>query len=213
MTLFLDPSTAGIDSFCELKLISNHRQYVYVICAVAIWQYLAGIIGVLSIVALLVHIIRARKQTARLLHESAQYYGPSGSVQRNANPELLNKTLRTVIWFPITPIISLWLNMLLLSVYYYKQRVYMSLEFINVMLLALQSFFLAIALVVNPSVRYAYSEQAKQRQREKSGQATQALSNDNNSEAVTGLPRLQTLNTMSLDSLSLDGLSTSPTLS
>ncbi|KAJ2028827.1 hypothetical protein IWW57_001980 [Coemansia sp. S610] len=159
--------------------------------------------------ALLAHIIRARNKTASLLHESAQFYGPSDAVYRNTNPELLNKTLRTVIWFPITPIISLWLNMLLVSVYYYKQRVYMSLEFINVILLALQSFFLAIALVVNPSVRYAYSEQAKRRQREKGGQANRALSN--NSDISTGFPRLPTLETLSLDSLSLHGLSISST--
>ncbi|KAJ2788931.1 hypothetical protein GGI18_002685 [Coemansia linderi] len=209
MILFLDPSTAGVNSFCDLKLIPNHQQYVFTICTVAVWQYLAGIIGVISIAALFVHIIRARNKTASLLHESTQYYGPSGAVQRNTNPELLNKTLRTVIWFPITPIISLWLNMLLVSVYYYKQRVYMSLEFINVVLLALQSFFLAIALVVNPSVRYAYSEQAKRRQREKGGQANRALSN--NSDISTGFPRLPTLETLSLDSLSLHGLSISST--
>ncbi|KAJ2909204.1 hypothetical protein GGI21_002115 [Coemansia aciculifera] len=163
MYLFLDPSTAGVDSFCHLRKIPNHRQYVFVICCVAIWEYLAGIIGVLSITTLAVHIIQSQKKTTRIFNESTQSYGPSSAVSRNTTPDLLNKTLRTVIWFPITPIISLWLNMILLSVYYYKRRVYMPLEYINVLLLALQSFFLAIALVVNPSVRYAYSEQARRR--------------------------------------------------
>ncbi|KAJ2694612.1 hypothetical protein H4218_005539 [Coemansia sp. IMI 209128] len=210
MTLFLDPSTAGVDSFCDIKLVPNHQQYVFAICTVAIWQYLTGIIGIISIAALLAHIIRAQNKTASLLHESAQSYGPSDTVQRNTNPELLNKTLRTVIWFPITPIISLWLNVLLLSIYYYKRRVYMSLEFINVVLLALQSFFLAIALIANPSVQYAYSEQAKRRRREKSEQAIRALSNNN--EVGTGLARLPTLDILSSDALSLNELSISPTL-
>ncbi|KAJ2332825.1 hypothetical protein GGI00_002617, partial [Coemansia sp. RSA 2681] len=131
MYLFLDPSTAGVDSFCNLKIIPNHQQYVFVICSVSIWGYLSGIIGVLSMATLAVHIIRSQKKTVRVLHESTHQYGPSNSVSRNTTPELLNKTLRTVIWFPITPIISLWLNLLLQSIYYYKRRVYMSLEFVN----------------------------------------------------------------------------------
>ncbi|KAJ2634872.1 hypothetical protein GGF44_003442, partial [Coemansia sp. RSA 1694] len=100
-----------------------------------------------------------------------QYYGPSGSVQRSTNPELLNQTLRSIIWFPITPIISIWLNILLLTISYYTRRVFLALEFINVLLLALQSFFLAIALIMSPSVRYAYAEQAKRRRSNKEAQA------------------------------------------
>ncbi|KAJ2396395.1 hypothetical protein GGF41_008606 [Coemansia sp. RSA 2531] len=205
MYLFLDPSTAGVDSFCVLRRIPNHQQYVFIICVVAIWEYLAGIIGVLSITALLIHIIQEQKRTERLLRETAQHYGPSNAVSRNTDPELLNRTLRTVIWFPITPIIALWLNVILFSVYYYKQRVYMSLEFINVILLGLQSFFLAIALVVNPSVRCAHTEHSKQRQREKAEQEVARAQSDSG-EAGPALPQF-----LALDTLSIDELSISPT--
>ncbi|KAJ2729562.1 hypothetical protein IW152_005580 [Coemansia sp. BCRC 34962] len=167
MYLFLDPSTAGIDSFCNLKKIPDHKQYVFVICVLAIWEYLAGAVGVICILVLMVRIIRTRRETKRALLASAQYYGPSDAVQRNTNPELLNKTLSSIIWIPITPIISIWLNIFLLTISYYKRRVYTWLEFINVLLLALQSFFLAIALVINPSVRYAYTEHVKQRRTKK----------------------------------------------
>ncbi|KAJ2742766.1 hypothetical protein GGI20_004243 [Coemansia sp. BCRC 34301] len=208
MYLFLDPSTAGLDSFCNLKKIPDHKQYVFIICCVAIWEYLAGIIGVLSIATLAVHIVRSQKNTARMLRESAQSYGPSSAVSRNTTPELLNKTLRTVIWFPITPIISLWLNMLLLSVSYYRRRVYMSLEFVNVFLLALQSFFLAIALVINPSVRYAHSGHSRRRRRqEKNGNNGIGLpSNGNEADSAT-TPRLLTIGVSSFGDFSV-----SPTL-
>ncbi|KAJ2810190.1 hypothetical protein H4S07_002812, partial [Coemansia furcata] len=105
--------------------------------------------------------------TKHALLASAQYYGPSDAIQRNTSPELLNQTLRSIIWFPITPIISLWLNILLLTINYYTRIDYMWLEFINVVLLALQSFFLAIALIINPSVRCAYTEHVERRRHEK----------------------------------------------
>ncbi|KAJ2457600.1 hypothetical protein GGF42_002581 [Coemansia sp. RSA 2424] len=209
MYLFLAPSTAGLDSFCNLRKIPDHKQYVFVICCVAIWEYFAGIIGVLSIATLAAHIIRSQKKTVRVLHESTQHYGPSDAVSRNTTPELLNNTLRTVIWFPITPIISLWLNMLLISVNYYKRRMYMSLEFVNVILLALQSFFLAIALVVNPSVRYAQSERSRRsRQREKAGQNGVVALNCNNaningSTDSAAVSRLLTPDPSSIDDYSI----------
>ncbi|KAJ2005931.1 hypothetical protein GGI04_000079 [Coemansia thaxteri] len=171
MYLFLSPRAADADSFCDLKTIPSHKQYVFIICVLAIWEYLSGAIGVLSIVTLGIHIVRTRKATKRALRASAQYYGPSGTVRRTMHAEMLYQTLRSIIWFPITPIISLWLNILLLTINYYTRRMFLALEFVNVVLLALQSFFLAIALAINPSVRYAYSEHRKQRQREKEEKA------------------------------------------
>ncbi|KAJ2895395.1 hypothetical protein IWW38_002317 [Coemansia aciculifera] len=174
MYLFLSPSLAGVDSFCNLKKIPDRKQYVFIICVLAIWEYLAGAIGVVCILVLVFRIAITRRETKRALHASAQYYGPSGSVQRNTNPELLNQTLRSIIWFPITPIISLYLNILLLTISYYTREDHLSLEFINVVLLALQSYFLAIALVLNPSVRCAYAEQGKRRRSEKEKSAARA---------------------------------------
>ncbi|KAJ2742769.1 hypothetical protein GGI20_004246 [Coemansia sp. BCRC 34301] len=182
MYLVLDPSAAGVDSFCNLQKIPDHKQYVFIICVLAIWEYLAGAVGVVCILVLVVRILQTRRETKRALHASAQYYGPSGSVQRNTGPELLNQTLRNIIWIPITPIISIWLNILLLTISYYTRRVFLSLEFINVLLLALQSFFLAIALVMNPSVRFAYNELAKRRRSEKEARAGVARTNVTYSE-------------------------------
>ncbi|KAJ2457599.1 hypothetical protein GGF42_002580 [Coemansia sp. RSA 2424] len=203
MYLFIRSRAVDLDSFCDLKKIPTRRQYIFIICILAIWEYLAGAIGVISILTLGYYIIRTRRETKRALYASTQYYGPSDAVCRNTNPELLNQTLRSIIWFPITPIISLWLNILLLSVNYYKNRVYIWLEFVNVVLLALQSFFLGAALVVNPSVRCAYNEHAKRRQREKAKHEGAHV--QNNVSAGCTLPRLHTL-----DSLRLNEFSNSP---
>ncbi|KAJ2016533.1 hypothetical protein GGI14_003567 [Coemansia sp. S680] len=205
MYLFIRSRAVGLNSFCDLTKIPTHKEYVFIICVLAIWEYLAGAIGIISILTLAYHIARTRRETKRALFASAQYYGPSDSIRRNTNAELLNKTLLSIIWFPITPIISLWLNILLLTINYYTRRVFMWLEFINVVLLALQSFFLAIALIVNPSVRCAYTEHAKQKQHEKAEHG--AARTRNNNSAGYALSQLHTL-----DSLSLDEFSNSPAL-
>ncbi|KAJ2460731.1 hypothetical protein GGF42_000656 [Coemansia sp. RSA 2424] len=201
MYLFLDASVAGIDSFCKLQKIPDHKQYVFVICVLAIWEYLAGAVGVVCILVLVVRITRTQRETKRALLASAKYYGPSGSVQRNTNPELLNQTLRSIIWFPITPIISIWLNILLLTISYYTRRVFLSLEFINVLLLALQSFFLAIALIMNPSVRYAYAEQAKRRRSNKEAQAGITRTHVTYTEQRPDRPRPRRSSSLSLGSI------------
>ncbi|KAJ1664594.1 hypothetical protein GGF38_003072 [Coemansia sp. RSA 25] len=215
MMLFLNTAMAmlpvNLCIYCViyLQMVVFYKQYVFVICSVSIWGYLSGIIGVLSMATLAVHIIRSQKKTVHVLHESTHQYGPSNAVSRNTTPELLNKTLRTVIWFPITPIISLWLNLLLRSIYYYKRRVYMSLEFVNVILLALQSFFLAIAFVVNPSVRHAQSERSRRsQQREKAGQNGVATPNSNNANTngstdSATVPQFLTLDPSSIDDYSI----------
>ncbi|KAJ2835273.1 hypothetical protein FBU31_001667 [Coemansia sp. 'formosensis'] len=205
MYLFLHASTAGVTSFCHLTKIPSRQQYIFIICVVAIWEYLAGAIGIISILTLAYHIVRTRRETKHALLASAQYYGPSDAIQRNTSPELLNQTLRSIIWFPITPIISLWLNILLLTINYYTRRVFMSLEFINVVLLALQSFFLAIALIINPSVRCAYTEHVERRRHEKAKH--EGVQAHNNADAGYALSRLHTL-----DSLSLDEFRNSPVL-
>ncbi|KAJ1998032.1 hypothetical protein GGI06_006344 [Coemansia sp. S85] len=205
MYLFIHGRAIDLDSFCHLKKIPTRKQYIFIICVVAIWEYLAGAIGIISILTLAYHIVRTRRETKRALYASRQFYGPSEAISRNTDPELLNKTLRGIIWFPITPIISLWLNILLLTVNYYKQRVYMWLEFVNVVLLALQSFFLAIALAINPSVRCAHTEHAKQRRNRKAKhESTRARDNIDTGHALS---RLHTL-----DSLSLDDFDNSPAL-
>ncbi|KAJ2895397.1 hypothetical protein GGI21_002116 [Coemansia aciculifera] len=197
--LFIHGRAIDLDSFCHLKQIPTRKQYIFIISVLAVWEYLAGAIGIISILTLIYFIARTRRETKRALHASAQYYGPSDAIGRNTHPELLHQTLMSIIWFPITPIISLWLNILLLTVNYYKNRIYVWLEFVNVVLLALQSFFLAAALIINPSVRYAHAEHRRQKRIEKSKHEVTGTHID--AAAEHPLPRLHTMDSLSPDFL------------
>ncbi|KAJ2835274.1 hypothetical protein FBU31_001668 [Coemansia sp. 'formosensis'] len=200
MYLFLDPSTADVDSFCDLRKIPTRKQYIFILCVLAIWEYLAGAVGVVSILALGYKIIRARRETKLALYESTRHYGPSAATRCSASAELLHQTLVSIIWFPITPIISLWLNIILLTVSYYTQRVFMPLEFLNVVLLALQSFFLGIALVINPSVRCVRASWARQQRREMDGQDDTYTQTDT-AESERALHRSRSVESLTLDDL------------
>ncbi|KAJ2073079.1 hypothetical protein GGI16_008907 [Coemansia sp. S142-1] len=200
MYLFLDPSTADVDSFCNLRKIPTRKQYIFIICVLAIWEYLAGAVGIVSVLALGYKIIRARRETKLALYESTRHYGPSAATRCSASAELLHQTLLSIIWFPITPIISLWLNIILLTVSYYTRRVYMPLEFLNVILLALQSFFLGIALVINPSVRCVHAAWVRQRQRERDERDDTHAQTDT-AESERALYRSRTMESLTLDEL------------
>ncbi|KAJ2895396.1 hypothetical protein GGI21_002117 [Coemansia aciculifera] len=204
MYLFLDPSLAGVDSFCNLKKIPDSKQYVFILCVMAIWEYLAGAIGVISVLALGYKIIRAKQRTKTALYESTRHYGPSCAARHSASAELLNQTLVSIIWFPITPIISLWLNILLLTISYYTQKDFLALEFLNVVLLALQSFFLAIAFVINPSVRCVHAAWIRQQKRDKEERI------DTHAQVDTADSERALYRTQTAESLTLDELSKSP---
>ncbi|KAJ2790774.1 hypothetical protein GGI18_001588 [Coemansia linderi] len=204
MYLFLDPSMADVDSFCNLRKIPSRKQYIFIICVLAMWEYLAGAVGIISVLALGYKIVKARRKTKVVFLESTQQKGSTAATNCSASAELLQQTLLSTIWFPITPILSLWLNILLLTVGYYTKRVYMPLEFLNVILLALQSFFLGIALVINPSVRCVYAAWTRQRRREKEEQDdSQGQTDTAESERALYRPR-------SMESLTLDEMARSP---
>ncbi|KAJ2805758.1 hypothetical protein H4R20_001964 [Coemansia guatemalensis] len=171
MILVLPARLAGTNTFCHLHRITNHQQYVFTICTVAIWEYLPGVFGIISVSILGIHIIRTQRETQRALQASLEYYGALQLGSREGNPDMLHRTMINIIWFPITPIISLWLNMILISVAYYKQRTYLWLEYINTVLLGLQSVLIGVALVVNPTIREAvvaeWAERRRQKQLEK----------------------------------------------
>ncbi|KAJ1831198.1 hypothetical protein LPJ70_006767 [Coemansia sp. RSA 2708] len=187
VVLYLPASIVDVDSYCHASRVTNPRQYVYTIFTVAIWVYLPGIIGIFSVAILGFHIIRTRRETQRALQTSRQYYGPAQTVGQPGPPDILQRTLINIIWFPITPILSLWLNVILISVAYYKRRTYLPLEYINSILLGLQSVLIAIALVVNPTVRDALAQYARKRRRRRSEKAI-LQQPDTASPGACGLP-------------------------
>ncbi|KAJ2680513.1 hypothetical protein GGI25_000486 [Coemansia spiralis] len=157
------------------------------------WVYLSGVVGIISITIIGIHILRARKRTQHILLMSTYTYGPSRLVISQSKSDALHRTLVTIIWYPITPIISLWLNVLIATITYYKNRTYLALEYVNVVLLGLQSVFLGIALIVNPVIRDVYTEQIKKRfkaARRKSSDAGQPLQPSANHSDQQILPPL-----------------------
>ncbi|KAJ1729738.1 hypothetical protein LPJ61_003378 [Coemansia biformis] len=161
--LYLPARLAGAASFCAFGRIPTRKQYEFTLYSYAIWTYLPGVIGIASVVAIAAHVVRTRRATQRALQASVAYYGPSQSVPRTGHTGMLHRALLTIIWFPITPILSLWLDALLVTVAYYRRRTYLWLEYVNIVLLCLQSFLLGLALVVNPTMRAARAKQARER--------------------------------------------------
>ncbi|ORX73250.1 hypothetical protein DL89DRAFT_265382 [Linderina pennispora] len=68
----------------------------------------------------------------------------------NGNSDLLRRTIKAVVWFPIAPIVSTWFNGILPIVRYYTGRQYQELEFINIALFALMAVIHALAMIMNP---------------------------------------------------------------
>ncbi|KAJ2151864.1 hypothetical protein IWW43_002882, partial [Coemansia sp. RSA 1935] len=166
MFMVIPARVLGNSSLCELNRVTSRKQYVFLMCTVAIWEYLPGVVGIISISIIGIYIVRTRRETQRALQASQEFYGPSHAFGEPGSSDLLHRTMIHIIWFPIMPILSLWLNIILISVAYYKRTTYIWLEYINTLMLALQSFLLGIALMVNPTVRAALAQHAKKRRRE-----------------------------------------------
>ncbi|KAJ2715941.1 hypothetical protein H4R19_000927 [Coemansia spiralis] len=165
LSLYISPHTLGHDFICDISWIPNAKEYAFAMYSYVAWAYLPGVIGTYSVLTIAVHLVRTRRALRHALQASAEQYGPSQSVARVRHTDTLNQVLITIIWFPITPIISLWFNTILFTVAYYKRRTYRSLECINIILLCLQSLLLGLPLTVNPTMRAALAKQV-QEQRE-----------------------------------------------
>ncbi|KAJ1959003.1 hypothetical protein GGI12_004568, partial [Dipsacomyces acuminosporus] len=79
-------------------------------------------------------------------------YGSRYIAEKQQSNVMIGRILISLVWFPLTPIASLWFITILHSIHYYRQKLYPISEFVSIGLLGLQSIFLAIALVVNPYV-------------------------------------------------------------
>ncbi|KAJ2716962.1 hypothetical protein H4R19_000314 [Coemansia spiralis] len=162
LTLYILPRVIGRDSFCDRGDIPTTKEYTYGMYSYIAWTYLPGVIGTFSVLTIAVHLVRTRRAIRHALQAPAEQYGPSLSVARVGHIETLQQVLITIIWFPITPIISLWFYAIRYTVAYYTQRTYRSLEFINVILLCLQSLLLGLPLIVNPTMRAAFAKQIRE---------------------------------------------------
>ncbi|KAJ2213214.1 hypothetical protein EV179_004001 [Coemansia sp. RSA 487] len=189
----------GIESFCHLPIVYTLEQYTYNMLTIALWQYLSGVVGVVSVTIIGIHILWTRRRAQHVLARSIYSSGYSRDVVEQSRSNILHSTMLNIIWYPITPIISLWLNIILISVAYYKQRTYMAAEFINVALLGLQSVFLGVALILNPNIREAFNKNAKVKWRYSRERKTSRARGPDDAHTQQEPPRPEILSTGSLD--------------
>ncbi|KAJ2845926.1 hypothetical protein J3B02_004543 [Coemansia erecta] len=203
MFMILPPSAAGASSFCNLFEFPSRKQYLFLVGCVIIWEYLPGMVGILSVLMIGVHIIKARRATKKAMQESAQFYGTARAAHLQGKRDMLNQSIRNIIWFPITPIVSLWLNASLLTVTHYKRKTYVWLEYTNIVLIGLQSVLLAIALAVNPSVRYVVADRVRAKLNSRMDKNMDASNEQRSfSRAEYSLPAVEPLDSLSISSLS-----------
>ncbi|KAJ2558193.1 hypothetical protein EV175_000906 [Coemansia sp. RSA 1933] len=161
--LYLTAHDLGIVSFCELPSVYNREQYTYLMLTIALWQYLSGVIGVVSVACIWLYIQRTRRKAQRIMDSSAYTRAQSRDVVDQSRTNVLHSTMVNIVWYPITPILSLWVNMSIFSVVYYRRKTYTALEYANAALLGLQSVFMGVALIINPYMRHAFNKHLKTR--------------------------------------------------
>ncbi|KAJ2556639.1 hypothetical protein EV175_001869 [Coemansia sp. RSA 1933] len=207
--LYVSHNKAGLVSYCDLPLIYPRRFYVFYMLVSALWQYLSGVIGVISATIIIIYIVRARRASRRIEERSVYSYGLSRSMSQQTRSNVLYRTLITIIWYPITPIVSQWMNLILYSVSYYKHRTYTWLEFINVLLLGLQSVLLAIGLVVYPTIQKTFKHKVWDRwvRPKERMETTSDVTSGNEYLPGQGLPHLDRSGIFIVDSVSSDSIS------
>ncbi|ORX65315.1 hypothetical protein DL89DRAFT_118278 [Linderina pennispora] len=153
--LTIPRKTVGLESFCDLPLVVNDQLYHVIIGTVVVWALLAGIASFVSMSIVAVHIRRTSRR-ARRISNIMTHEGVPGIYSRKdvgrSTADLLNQTLKSAVWFPITPVASLWFNSALVFVRFYSQRPYYNLEYINISLFSLMTIFMAVAFFFNPMV-------------------------------------------------------------
>ncbi|KAJ2801388.1 hypothetical protein H4R21_002809 [Coemansia helicoidea] len=160
--LFLSPRHFGRNSMCDFSFIPNSKEYAIDMYGYAAWAYLSGVVGLFSLLSVIVHMVRTRRATRHALQSSAESYGPSGAVERVGHTETFNRALVSIIWLPVTPIVSLWFNSLVITVSYYTGELDTPLRFTTVVLFSLQSILLALPLITNPTMRDALAKQLRE---------------------------------------------------
>ncbi|KAI8325912.1 hypothetical protein GQ54DRAFT_324340 [Martensiomyces pterosporus] len=127
--LVIPDEQSGIDDYCNVPDIPGEREYWVTIGSSLIWLYIPGIIGVISMVVVSIHIFRTSSEVRRAQQDAEFVYGSWHSNEGYRNADMLNRTLISIVWFPLTPVVALWFNVILYSVRYYKKRIYIGAEF------------------------------------------------------------------------------------
>ncbi|KAI8323913.1 hypothetical protein GQ54DRAFT_257449 [Martensiomyces pterosporus] len=153
--LFISRRNLEVKDFCSSWHIPGNKLYKLITLTYSIWVYGAGLVGLASVLVTTIYIFRTSKATKSVLLPTERAYGIGDITECGiGRTALLQKLLRSIVWFPLMPIVSLWFNTILFSIHHFTQQAPIWMDYVNVSLLALESVVMFIALVVNPSGVY-----------------------------------------------------------
>ncbi|KAI9470352.1 hypothetical protein BX667DRAFT_501952 [Coemansia mojavensis] len=174
-TLFIPPKVAGMDSYCEFSNNPGRRLFIFKWLIFYVWVGLAciaGIVGVSSVIFVIKK--RSKGVRQRICSEStlvpqsessasaeaafainSQVSKPSAQLGRRGSLSVIAKTLQSMIWFLVVPIVYLGFNTVLSIVWYCKGRISLTEAIVDKILQFLAAPLFALSFYVNPSVRRA----------------------------------------------------------
>ncbi|KAI8322734.1 hypothetical protein GQ54DRAFT_310702 [Martensiomyces pterosporus] len=183
--LFLPPRIADIDSYCSYSKLPSRRHFAFDWLVCNIWILLAGVIGMVSMGVTITHIYRTSAKIRKLSEDSSTHGLDNSQKQRMG---LANRALVSVVWFPATPIVSLYFTVVFHSVRFAKQREIPWMETLDMVLQFLEPIFIAIAFYASPPVRHVLYRYFSRKAAEHAGVYDKAGSRKHGSQLYSASP-------------------------
>ncbi|KAJ2857807.1 hypothetical protein J3B02_000746 [Coemansia erecta] len=177
-TLFIPAETAGINSYCDYLAAPNSRLFVFKWLVFYIWATLAIFAGIFSMLTMLTFI--TRRSRAASCHLSLDGFGhlddtntestllnanvvsdvikDNRNKRRQSHTRVVIQTLRSVIWFPIAPIVCLGFNTVYSIVWYRTKRENNVIFVIDRVLQFLAVPLIAMTFYLSPPVKRAFKQ-------------------------------------------------------
>ncbi|KAJ1986988.1 hypothetical protein GGI25_006068 [Coemansia spiralis] len=190
--LFIPARLAGLKSFCQFNDTPGRRLFVFHWLVFYIWVALAVVIGIYSITTMIIAIVRRSHDasmqisccpSSHSLSNSASY-NVSGEVseesiqsvvvavvretrkkRRRSSNIVVAKTLSSVIWFPVAPIVSLGFNMIYSIVWHYTKTRSYEIFLVDCVLQFLAVPLVAMTFYTSPPARRALRKYFSDRKR------------------------------------------------
>ncbi|KAJ1941017.1 hypothetical protein EC988_006873 [Linderina pennispora] len=154
--LFIPPSAVGIQSYCNYREAPSTKLFVFKWFTCYVWVLLATIVGIVSMAITLVTIARRSNDVIveAGLSDSTLYM----EQRRHRTSVLVVRTLKSVVWFPVIPIVALGFTTAYSIVQYKTGRRTHAMDVADQVLQFLQVPFMAMTFYASPPVRRAFSE-------------------------------------------------------
>ncbi|KAJ2857445.1 hypothetical protein GGI22_003515 [Coemansia erecta] len=181
--LFIPAHLAGMDSLCQYYETPNKRHFLFEWLVFYIWVTLTAIVGVYSIVAMVVAIVHRSHQACSQMALSDQTTATDESSLQNVAVQVVRetrkrrrrssnlvvvRTLSSIIWFPIAPILTLGFNTVYSIVWYRTQTQSYEVFIADRVLQFLSVPLMAMTFYLSPPARRALCKYVADRKRKDS---------------------------------------------